>query len=376
MKARLTRLLHQLRTQGQTPAQKASAVALGFFIGATPFFGFHFLMSIALGRVLGLNLLWVYVAANISNPVVAPFLTLAEIQSGAWLRRGRVYTLSHTPPDVWSFTQDLLLGTLVVGGALAALGFAATWVIASRQRRDSVVARLFEETALRYLPIGITSWQFAQAKLAGDPVYRAMLEDGVLPSSGTLVDIGCGPGLTLAAIATAPSLHDRGIWPSTWPAPPRLRLWGLEYRPRAAAIAREALGTDATIVTGDLRSAGIPACRAALLFDVLHLVGREDQDRLLARLAALIEPGGVLALREADAAGGWRFQAVKAGNTLVAMARGTLRPVFHFRTVQAWQAALARLGFEVTLRQPEQNGVLANVLLYAVKPAPPGWSPQ
>ena len=48
-----------------------------------------------LGRgCFGLNRLKMYLAANISNPFVAPVLLFSEIQIGAWLRRGAVHPLT------------------------------------------------------------------------------------------------------------------------------------------------------------------------------------------------------------------------------------------------------------------------------------------
>jgi uncharacterized protein (DUF2062 family)/SAM-dependent methyltransferase len=367
MKARFTRLLHELRTQGQTPVQKAAGVALGFFIGATPFFGLHLLMALVLGRLLRLNIIRIYVAANISNPLVAPVLTLAEIQTGAWLRMGRVYTLDHTPSDVWAFAQDLLLGTLIIGGGLAATGFVVTWIVTSRRRSDPVIDRLFDETAERYLSSGPTAWLFAHGKLTRDPLYRALITDRQLPSHGTLADMGCGQGLALSLLATARALHREGIWPAGWPEPPlQQELWGIDRRPRVSEAARLALGSEATIVTGDLRDFDLPRCRAALVCDVLHLVGREDQDRLLTRIVAVLETDGVLVLREADAGAGWRFNAVRTGNTLVAMSRGNFRPTFCFRTAAEWRADLESRGLQVDVH-PSGAKVFGNVLFYARK---------
>src|SRR5262249_6234964 len=86
--SRLTAALHRYRTEGNTPVRQALAIGLGLYIGCTPFIGFHLPLSVGLGWLFGLNRFKVYLAANISNPLVAPFLYALEIQVGTWLRTG------------------------------------------------------------------------------------------------------------------------------------------------------------------------------------------------------------------------------------------------------------------------------------------------
>jgi len=126
----LRRTVYDLRTEGQGPVREACAIGVGLFIGCSPFYGFHLLLSLLGGRLLGLNRLKVYLAANVSNPIVAPVLVFAEVQTGAWLRTGSVLALTLenvktiTP---WQFGIDLLVGSVVVGGALGATAGLATY---------------------------------------------------------------------------------------------------------------------------------------------------------------------------------------------------------------------------------------------------------
>ena len=86
----LRRLFHHLRTEGAGAGRETAAVALGVFIGCLPIYGLHLLICWIAGLLLGLNRLKMYLAANVSNPLVAPWLIFAEVQAGAWLRRGGV----------------------------------------------------------------------------------------------------------------------------------------------------------------------------------------------------------------------------------------------------------------------------------------------
>lgn len=326
------------------------------------------------GWLFGLNRLKVYIASHISNPLMAAPLYAAELQLGAWLRSGSMYSFASLGKvHVWGVAQDLFLGSVVIGASIAAVGAAATYIVVNRRSLHPALARLIDDAAARYLPTGCTSWEFANGKLRGDPIYREILKRGVLPPEGTLADLGCGQGLMLAFIATARKLHTKGLWPPpTWPDPPTgLRLYGIENRPRMVERCRQALGSDATILLGDLRVIPLPRCDVALLFDVVHLMPRGDQDRLLSRTNEALEPGGMLILREADAGGGWRFLVVRCGNWLCRAVQGQWGRRFHFRTAAEWRERLVLAGFEVETQPMGEGTPFANVLLYARR-APAG----
>ena len=364
---RLSQLLHTLYTEADSPPRQAAAVALGLFIGCSPFYGFHLLLAVLLGSLFRLNRLKVYVAANISNPLVAPFLLAAELQVGAWARGRSLYwptTLDGV--SVWGVTLDLLVGSIIVGGIFGIVGGAFTYTIVTRRAFPRTVATLVEEASERYLRSGFRSWQFARGKLRYDPMYLEILKQGLLPGGGTLVDCGCGQGVMLALLAAAKKLHERHIWPPGWPAPPStLTLTGIEDRPRSTRQARLALGDEATILEGDLRRVAIPRCDVALLLDVVHLMPEPDQDDLLVGVRGALNPGGLVILREADASGGWRFRAVQTVNWLVRAVQGQWRRRFYFRTATEWCQHLTQMGFEVSIQPMNRGTPFANVLLYA-----------
>jgi uncharacterized protein (DUF2062 family)/SAM-dependent methyltransferase len=368
----LRRAFMGLRTEGAGAARETAAVAIGVFIGCLPVYGLHLLLCWIAGVVLGLNRLKMYLAANISNPLVAPWLLFAEIQTGAWLRRGSFHPLARdyiVATGLTVFGIDAVVGSLFVGAVLAAVAAAGTYSLVRGSGADRPFAELVRRAADRFLDSSITAWEFARGKLRMDPIYRATLSSELLPSGGTLVDIGCGQGLTLALLTEARLTAERGEWPAGWPPPPRFdRLIGIETRRRVAAIARRALGGEADVIEGDARTRALEPARAMLLFDVLHLLPRDDQESLVAAIAARLEPGGVLLVRDADPSGGWRFTAVRAGNRFKALVTGTWRAhSFEPRTEAEWRECFTRHGFEVEVRPMDEGTPFANVLFRLVK---------
>ncbi len=366
--SRLQRAIHALRTEGDTRGRESLAIGLGLLIGCSPFWGVHFGLCWLAGAAFGLNRLKMYLAANVINPLVLPPLFYAEVQAGALVRRGQLLSLSWDmlePSRIWTFGADLVIGSVVVGLLVGAVGGFVTFA-ARRPARDPFFQLLVRRASDRYLDTGITAWEFARGKLSGDPVYAAVLRAELAGATGTLLDIGCGQGLTLALVAEAQDTARQGTWDTTRPDPPRFdRLVGVETRSRVARIAARALEHEAEIVTGDAREVGLPPHDVAVVFDVLHMMPEADQRQVLRAIRASLAPNGRLLVREADASAGWRFQFVRFGNTLKALLTGQWRQRFAFRTEPGWRALLYEEGF-APHAQPMGDGTpFANVLIVA-----------
>jgi hypothetical protein len=364
------KVFRDLRTEGAGRGREAAALGLGAFIGCLPFYGFHLLLVAGIGWLLGLNRLRMYVAANVSNPLMAPPLIFAEIQLGAWLRRRDFHDLTIDAvrnTDPWTFGGDLMLGSVVLGAILGVAIVAGTLAAVSHAPPiPPHLEAVFTAAADRYFDQSITAWEFARGKLRRDPIYRATVE-GALPGGGTLVDIGCGQGLTLAVIVEARRAYTAGMWPGS-PPPLFDRVIGIESRARVAAMARRALGESIEIVHA-FAPEGLPErTSAALIFDVLHLMPPVEQDRLLTALFTRSEAGGVVLVREVDAAAGRGFQAVRIGNRLKNLFVGNWRQTFHFRTQDQWRQFFTGRGWEVDTRPMGEGTPFANVLFRLRKP--------
>jgi SAM-dependent methyltransferase len=227
---------------------------------------------------------------------------------------------------------------------------------------------LLADAARPYRAAGASNRHFASGKLRHDPVFLALLRLGVLPGRGALLDLGCGRGLLLSLLATARERYRDGRWPGDLPPPPlELSLQGIELDADHAEAARRALGGRAQVARRDLREGGFPACVAAVMIDVLLYLRRDEQDQVLREAAAALEPGGVLLLREADAAAGPAFHLTRWTERALELARGRLRSPLHYRTAAEWKALLASLGFSVAIRPMSGGTPFANVLFVCTK---------
>lgn len=92
----------RLRGGELTPARAAASVFVGVLVGTTPLYGLHFLLVMGICVPLRLDTAVAYVASNVSLPIFAPFINIAEIELGAWLRTGALIHLDRRDFDTRS----------------------------------------------------------------------------------------------------------------------------------------------------------------------------------------------------------------------------------------------------------------------------------
>jgi len=228
---------------------------------------------------------------------------------------------------------------------------------------DHAWRRLRAAASAPYRDAGRFAWHFARGKLGFDPVFRHVLQHGLLAAGGRVLDIGCGQGL-LASLLLAAGRAD--AWPEGWaPAPRGARVTGIELMLRDVERARRALGGAAEFHCADMRDAQLPACDAVVILDVLHYIDLAAQDALLARVHQALAPGGRLLLRVGDAQARHGFAVSQWVDRIVTAVRGHRVPPTFCRPLPAWMARLQALGFAVEARPMSQGMPFANVLLVA-----------
>lgn len=227
-------------------------------------------------------------------------------------------------------------------------------------------AALLDAACEPYRNAGRFAYYFARGKLRTDPVYRAILELGLLLGRAHVLDLGCGQGLLSAWLQAAELCYASGTWPPAWPPAPRaLSTRGIELMARDVERARCALGSASDVSQADIRNTSFGKADAVVILDVLHYMPPEAQLEVLRRVRAALPPQGLLLLRVGDAAAGLRFHYGQWSDKFVMLLRGHSLAAQHCRSVAQWRLLLRECGFDSEAKPMSWGTPFANVLLIA-----------
>jgi SAM-dependent methyltransferase len=350
-------LWQRLRGTPGSAVRAAAAVAVGLFIGCQPLYGLHFVLVLAVCVPFKLDSLLSYLAANISNPLFAPFLIFSEVEVGAYLTTGHFVAFDVAQAratGALGFARQLLVGGVVVGALLAVCGFGLGWLIASRRglgrpavsSRENELAAATERTRARYENAPPAHRFYVAGKLAFDPVFKLLSE---LPELGHVLDLGCGRGqlsLLLLELGRA------------------TRVTGLDSDADKIQVARAA-GPEADFRVADVAHAELPRADTVLLIDVLHYLPLAEQDALLLGAARALEPGGRLLIRELDgdpSARGAVTRFFEWWARRIGLNRGRATA---YRPARAVTQLLERAGLPCRIQGASERTPFANVLIVA-----------
>lgn len=281
------------------------------------------------------------IALALTTPLVAWFQRQSSGGFPAWAPAAiAVATVSAYAQDpAWHVMATVTLATWLVSAlypAHAASGAttdrSATGIIAWAQRLFSGLEPY---------------WRFyGRAKLAQDPIYARLA--GEPRTWGSVLDAGCGPGLTaVVAAGRADTTAYLGI---------DLDLDKLLVARRALHLSGRTIGSGAT---WRLRRDSFPILRpppdrfdTILLLDVLHYWPDDVQARTLEQLASLLQPTGRLYLREAVAAIGGDAGHIERGERFTTYFGLNPETPLTFLTAARIAGVIAGAGLVVELEEP------------------------
>lgn len=235
---------------------------------------------------------------------------------------------------------------------------------------DHAWRELHEAATLPYKKAGSFTWHFARGKLARDPVFRGLIERGLVAARHRrVVDIGCGQGLFASLLSSMSAMQRKGRWPAAWAATPEAAHYtGIELMPKDIARAETSIGhlqPAPRLVCADMCSAALPPCDLVVILDVLHYVNVEAQDGVLQRVRDALQPDGRLLLRIGDASDRRGFAISQWVDRTVTRIRGHKVSPTWGRPLAEWAKTLEGMGFRVQSIPMSEGTPFANVLLVA-----------
>jgi uncharacterized protein (DUF2062 family)/SAM-dependent methyltransferase len=364
----LARVWRRLRGRRQSPARVALAVGSGLFIGCLPVYGLHFFLCLLWCLPLGLDFVATYLAANISNPFVAPFLVTLEVEVGSLVITGHhaAFTVARAKQTgIWGFVWQAGVGSVFVGLAFGALGAGAAYLALRKgdaagrdeaggessegtndERFDAAMLRTIE----RYRRAPIADRLYVASKLRFDPLARML---AALPGDfGHVLDAGAGRGqfgLFLSELGRARQLA------------------AFDGDRRKIELLRDAAGDAARATVCDLLALPEGQVDSVLLIDVLHYLPLVEQDGLLRQAAARVTRGRIL-IRELDAVAGARSVVTRFFEWLAKITgynRG--RAARHYRPASEFVAQLEAYGFSCQVLGASAGTPFGNVLIVATR---------
>ena len=131
--------------KSEEPAhKKAAAVALGVFVGMSPFWGLHTLLVFLLAATFRLNKVIAFLFSNISIPPLIPFIIYASYQLGSLITgRGLNWELSlsdfDSGADILQGLGQYILGSFALAGIVALLLWIVFYFLFSVSNQKHVV---------------------------------------------------------------------------------------------------------------------------------------------------------------------------------------------------------------------------------------------
>jgi glycosyltransferase involved in cell wall biosynthesis len=116
--------LEDILESGDSNFKKAAAIALGVFIGISPFWGFQTVLLLFFATIFRLNKVIAYMASNVSFPPFIPFVIYGSLKMGSFFvstDAPLILDSSLTLDDIQKNATQYIVGSLTLASVLALL---------------------------------------------------------------------------------------------------------------------------------------------------------------------------------------------------------------------------------------------------------------
>jgi 2-polyprenyl-3-methyl-5-hydroxy-6-metoxy-1,4-benzoquinol methylase len=183
--------------------------------------------------------------------------------------------------------------------------------------------------------------------------FEALIER--FPTTGALLDVGCGHGLLINLLARHPSRR-------------RLKLHGIDHDCAKIESARGTALPGVEFSCKNLKDFQNGAFDAVSMVDVLYTVRRSVWSAILLECARVLRPGGRLIVKEVVDRPRWKYWAIMAQEALSVRVFGITkgeRP--HFESPETYRAAIAAAGFAVVEARPLPSATWISHYLFVAR---------
>lgn len=155
-----------------------------------------------------------------------------------------------------------------------------------------------------------------------------------VPRAGTILDLGCGHGLFANLMALRSSER---------------KVIGVDLSPAKIGQARATIGgrTNIEFIRGDMLELDLPACDVVTIVDVLYLLPRDEQLKILKACRRILKPGGWLVWKAQETTPRYKYYLTYCQElitTTIGITRGR-RGGLCFLSREVALAALGEAGF-------------------------------
>jgi len=304
-----------------------------------------------------LNKPLVLASTFINNPFFQPAIVLSSIETGHLLLHGHLRLLSFSDLARVPTKSDLIswaAGSVVFGVVVGGVGALITAVVVHLKSPVNVGIRdRIRLTSQTFAQSASADRYFVWWKLRLDRIFGMLAVEDL--GSGTVVDLGCGCGQSMALCHTGLGEHGR-------------RLVGCDLNARRIAVARQALRSlNAEVSVEDVRHFELPSAGLILILDVLQYLPADEQLALLKRCCSALDPQGRLIFRAHDRERGiWSAITLTLDRLLFSVERTGTRPLI--LSAPQYQRVLEDAGMQVETRRFRNRLPLAHILFIAKRP--------